>query len=436
MDVISVLIFIFLTLILSTYKGVSIAYAFSFGLLLLILLAHKKGFKFIDLLYMIGKGAKRCLLIVKIFILIGIITAVWRASGTVSLIVYYGIEFMNPNYFILYSFLLSCIVSVLLGTSFGTVGTIGIVLMVMAKSGSVNMFLLGGAVISGAYFGDRCSPMSSSANLVATLTETNLHRNIRNMIITSILPFIISIVVYTILSLKNPMQISNNLISQLILDNFNLRLIVVLPALIILILSMFKVDVKLSMLISIVLGIAIAITIQKENIIDIFRFMFVGYSINSNTSIVDIFAGGGILSMLKISIIVLISTACSGLLEGTNMLYEIEYNIDKIKNRYGRFATTVFISIITASFGCTQTLSIILTNQLVKKQYKKDGVSKYELAVDIEDTSVVLSPLIPWNIAGAVPAATLGVGMGFIPYAVYLYIFPITSYITKKYKII
>jgi NhaC family Na+:H+ antiporter len=160
----------------------------------------RRGYLLKDLLIMMGKGSKKSLVVLKIFVLIGIITAVWRACGTISFIVYYAIAFMSAKYFILSAFLLSCLVSFLLGTSLGTVGTMGIVLMVLAKSGSVDINMAAGAVIAGAYFGDRCSPMSSSASLVAVLTRTNLYVNIKNMIKTSILPFALSIIGYIYLS--------------------------------------------------------------------------------------------------------------------------------------------------------------------------------------------------------------------------------------------
>ncbi len=385
---------------------------------------------------MILKGAKRSLIIIKIFVLIGAITAVWRASGTVSFIVYYGIKYMNPSYFIVSAFILSSIVSFLLGTCFGTVGTVGIVLMIMAKSGGVNIDVLAGAVIAGAYFGDRCSPMSSSANLVASITDTKLYTNIKNMLYTSVAPMLIATIAYTILSLYNPLSVNGDNIGSEILKLFNIDFVVILPAVVILVLTFFRVDVKISMLVSIISGIVIAVIYQQETIADVGRYLIAGYSSNADSFFVDIIKGGGLLSMLKVSLIVLVSSAYSGIFEGTNTFKELEVYIEGFKKRHGMFLTTVVVSIATASFGCTQALAIMLTNQLVGKMYQRDGRSKYELALDIEDTAVILAPLIPWNIGGAVPAATLTASMGFIPFAFYMYLLPITSYIAKRLKLI
>ncbi|MBP2666886.1 MAG: Na+/H+ antiporter NhaC-like protein, partial [Firmicutes bacterium] len=155
-------------------------------------------------------GSKQSLVVIRIFVLIGAITAVWRACGTIPFIVYHGIGLMNAQYFILSAFLLSAMVSFLLGTSFGTVGTMGVVLMVLAKSGNVDVDVTAGAIIAGAYFGDRCSPMSSSATLVAALTGTQLYLNLGNMLKTSVLPFLLSCFGYVFLSLNNPLIVGNN----------------------------------------------------------------------------------------------------------------------------------------------------------------------------------------------------------------------------------
>jgi len=193
LDVITALFGIFILLMISVYKGIGIYYPLFTGLVVIIIIAYKRGFKLKELIKMILKGARKSFIIISIFVLIGAITAVWRASGTVAYVVYYGIRLMDPNYFILHAFVLCCIVSFLLGTALGTVGTIGMILMVMVKGGDMNINLVAGAIIAGSYFGDRCSPMSSSANLVAAITDTNLYTNVRNMFRTSLIPFVISI---------------------------------------------------------------------------------------------------------------------------------------------------------------------------------------------------------------------------------------------------
>ncbi|HYF75287.1 MAG TPA: Na+/H+ antiporter NhaC family protein, partial [Candidatus Nitrosocosmicus sp.] len=245
---------VFVLLMLSVYKGIYIFYPLFAGLIIFILLAWKRGFRLKELAGMVLKGSRKSLIIVNILLLIGAITAVWRASGTVAYVVYYGIKLMEPNLFILYAFILCSAVSFLLGTSFGTVGTIGMILMVMVKGGDININIVAGAIISGAYFGDRCSPMSSSANLVATVTDTDLYINIKNMFKTAAIPYLVSIIIYGILSFQNPLHLGESQIGAELMKTFSLHWAAILPALIILVLAAFKVNVKLSMLISIAVG--------------------------------------------------------------------------------------------------------------------------------------------------------------------------------------
>lgn len=434
MDIAAALIFIFCSLLFSVYRGINIVYPLFMGLLLLMLVAMRRGFKLKDVFNMVLKGGKKSLLIIRIFVLIGAITAVWRASGTIAFIVYHGIELMSPRYFIVYAFVLSCIVSFLLGTAFGTASTIGVVMMILAKSGNVDINLTAGAIIAGAYFGDRGSPMSSSAVLTANITETDLYTNVRNMLKTAIVPLAISIAIYTVFSIYNPLVFSDNSMLSTISGAFNIHLAAILPAAAILILAAFRVDVKISMLASIVLGMLLAYMLQGYSILDILKYTLLGFNLENGSAFNDIIKGGGIISMVKISLIVMISSAYSGIFEGTQMLKEIQRLLEFVANKYGLFVSMILSSLITASLGCTQALAILLTNQLIKDTYKKQNKDKYDLAIDLENSAVVISPLIPWNIGGAVPAAMLTATAGFIPYAFYLYIIPLYILIVKTIK--
>lgn len=434
LDVITALFGIFILLMLSVYKGIGIYYPLFAGLAVIIIIAYNRGFKPKELIEMVLKGFRESFIIISIFVLIGAITAVWRASGTVAYVVYYGIRLMDPNYFLLHAFVLCCIVSFLLGTALGTVGTIGMILMVMVKGGDININLVAGAIISGAYFGDRCSPMSSSANLVAAITDTNLYTNVRNMFRTSVIPFIACIIIYGILSFQNPLYISESEISTEIMKTFNLNWIVVFPAIIILVLAAFRVEVKRSMLISIVSGVAVAVLVQKESIVDMARYIAIGYSMNEQSFLEDIIEGGGIASMLPVTLVILLSFALSGIFEGTSLLKDVERFTFRLGGKIGIFPTILVTSVMAASFGCSQTLAVMLTYQMVRNMYDSSKIGKYELAVDIEDTAIVISALIPWNIAGALPAAALTADSSYSIYSYYLFLLPLASLVAKKFN--
>lgn len=433
MDVTASLLGVFALLMLSVYKGIDIFYPLFTGLAVFVLIAYRRGYKLKDLAGMILKGARKSLIIISILLLIGAITAVWRASGTVAYVVYHGIELINPNFFILYAFILCSLVSFLLGTSFGTVGTIGTILMVMVKGGGININILAGAVIAGAYFGDRCSPMSSSANLVAVITGTELYINIKNMLKTTVIPFAVCIIIYGVMSLKNPLQLGGAGINEEMAKAFNLHWVTVLPALTVLVLAAFKVEVKLSMLVSIACGAIVAVLAQKESITAVFKYAIMGYSRPEQGFLRDIIAGGGIASMLKVTLVILVSFALSGIFEGTSLLKDAEGLVYRLGGKAGIFAVMILTSIIAASFGCSQTLAIMLTYQLVRNMYASAGIDKYQLAVDIENTVIVISALIPWNIAGAVPAAALAADGSYTVYSYYLYLLPLINLITRKF---
>lgn len=432
MDTIFVFILFFALLLFSLSHGVSILYPLVAGLVCFVLLAARRGHPLKAIGRMIVNGAQKSLIVIKINVLIGAITAVWRACGTVSFIVYYGIAFMSAKLFIVSAFLLTCLVSFLLGTSFGTVGTVGVVLMILAKTGNVDINMAAGAVIAGAYFGDRCSPMSSSANLVATLTNTRLYTNIANMFQTAFIPLLLSVIAYTLLSWWNPLAYGDNQIDAEIRRAFQLGPVVLLPAVIILVPALFRVDVKISMALSILSGLFIGLFVQEHSVPEMARYIVWGYSMEGGGVLADIIKGGGLYSMLNVSLVVLISSTYSGIFEGTGLLKELEAALEKLTVKIGEYASIVLTSIIAASFGCTQTLAVILTHQFQEKIYARRQIGNSQLALDLENSVIVLSALIPWNIASAVPVATLSANAGCILYAFYLFLIPLVNLLWRK----
>lgn len=430
MDLLFVLIFSFGFLLISVTQGIFIIYPLLLTLVVLTPIYIKRGFKLTSLMQMACSGSQKSFSVLSILLLIGALTAVWMAAGTVPALVYYGVKIINPQYFVLSVFILTSLLSVLIGTSFGTVSTLGIALMVMARGNNVNSHLIAGAIVAGAYVGDRCSPMSSSAHLVASLTKTKIYPNIKNMAKTAIFPLFISILIYLALSLFNPVQITNSTLATEIYKLFEIKLIVLLPALVIVILSLFKVEVKLTMLFSAIAAMAIGIYVQEYSLIQILNFMIFGYQLEA-TTLKDILSGGGVISMAKVVAVVIVSTALAGIFAGTKTL-EVIQGLNKAKSRSELFLVTATISIVSAAFGCSQTIAILLTQQLVQEKYEQEQFDNYQLAIDLENTAVVLSPLIPWNIAGLVPATLLMTDSGFIPYAFYLYLLPCFSLVQFK----
>ncbi|WP_346939436.1 Na+/H+ antiporter NhaC family protein [uncultured Clostridium sp.] len=434
MDVILGLIFSTIIFIAGVIKNIDTVISLLMVLCIFFFIAIKRGVSINDGLRYLIEGGKESLGVLKIFVLIGAIVSLWMISGTVPAIVYYGINLIHPSFFAISAFVLSAFISMLLGTSFGTIGTVGISLIVMARAGGGNTLIIAGAILSGAYLGDRASPMSSSANLVASITNTNLYDNIKRMTKTSIIPLIISLVLYLILSLFTPVNYSNSDILSQLTSTFNINIIALLPALIIIVLSFFKIEVKISMFISMLVAAIISFILQHATFSEIIKTAIFGFQLPVSNPLYNIIKGGGILSMIKLAFIVFLSSALTGIFQGANMLDFIEKYLSKIKRADTLFFTTIVTSIISAMVGCTQVLAVMLTKMTMNNTYSRLGYDKECLALDLENSAIVIAPLIPWNVAVLVPLTTLGVDARAILFSFYLILLPLINLMSTYLK--
>ena len=422
---------LFALLLLSVAAKINLLLPLLAGIIMFGWMARQKGFSLREIAKMMISGTEGIMLIVQIFMLIGAITSTWMAAGTIPAIGYYGLKWMNPKIFILFAFLLSSLMSFLLGTAFGTAGTIGVVLLVMAKSAGVDANVAGGAIIAGAYFGDRCSPMSSSANLISILTGTDLYRNVKNMFRTAAVPFAASCFVYLAVSFFNPLSRVETAFLESMRMEFSMGFWAFLPAIVLFVSAAFRIHVKYAMSMSVLTGALVAVLYQGETVKAVLRYAFSGYSLEGAGLLSEIMRSGGILSMINIALIVLISAAYSGILDKAGLMDQTEGKIRLWVEKAGAFPVVIAASFLASAIGCTQTLAIVIVFQIMKNQDVYMGDGRKRLALDLENSVVVMAPLIPWNIAGAVPAASIGVGSLFIPFAFYLYIVPIYCMLTR-----
>jgi NhaC family Na+:H+ antiporter len=193
----------FISLLFCIIKDIFIGYGLTISLIALYIYLLINGYSFKSLFKYIFDGAKKSYVILLIFLLIGSITALWMTTGTIPSFVYYGIKYMNPSYFYLYIFIITALVSSLLGTAFGTIVTVGVAFIIIAREGNTNIAMATGAIISGVFVGDRCSFMSSGALLIANITNTEIRTNVINMLKTSVIPFILTCLGFYFLSINN-----------------------------------------------------------------------------------------------------------------------------------------------------------------------------------------------------------------------------------------
>lgn len=354
------------------------------------------------------------------FLLIGVITALWRACGTIPYIVYYATALCSPQVMVLLTFLLCSLISFLTGTSFGTAATMGVICVTMANSMGIPILFSGGAVLSGALFGDRCSPMSTSALLVSTLTKTNLFHNIKNMFRTCIVPLILTIGIYGAIGFFIQPQGNGTNVREIFAAHFNLHPAMLLPAAVIVALSICKVNVKIAMSVSIVVSTAVALTVQKIPFTDLLQTALLGFA-TEDADLSRLLSGGGMKSMINVILIVCISASFSGMFDGTHLLDALQTKITKLADKSSPYIAVLLTSILTSVIACNQTLAIMLTHQLSIKA----ETDSEKMALHLEDTAVVVSPLVPWSIAGAVPLACVGAPNLCMLTAVYLYLLPL-----------
>lgn len=423
---------ILMMLLVSVYMGISIIYPLIAGLILLSVYAIHRGFSAALVLRMIVSGAKRAGTVIEILLLIGILTAVWRACGTIPYIICHSLPLMDSGYFALSAFLLSCLVSFLLGSSFGTVGTIGIIIMITAAGCGISANLAAGAVMSGAYFGDRCSPMSSSANLVASLTETKLYSNIRNMMKSGAVPFLLSAVLYASFSAFSPALSTDASFASGLGNSFRMNGIVLIPAVLLFVLAFFRINVKLSMSVSVAAAACIGCVMQDVSPVSMVKYMFTGYTAAPGSS--DLMNGGGLVSIITTILIVSISSMYADLFEKTGLLSEFEKFAETTAGKYGAFPACLAVSLITAAAACNQILSTILTWQFVRGNYGTEEKGRSQAALDLEDTVILVSVLIPWNIAGAFPTAILAVSPVCLFYSFYIWLVPACRLLEKSFR--
>ena len=417
-SIVAILLFL-LSLITCLLLKFSVVYALVIGYIIFIIYGLIKRHNLIILIKKSFEGVLTVKNILLVFILIGMITALWRASGTIAFIVYMGSKLISPSILILLTFLLCSILSVLIGTSLGTAATMGVICASIGKTMGVNPYYVGGAVLSGIYFGDRCSPMSTSALLIAELTKTNLYTNIKLMIKTSIISFIVTCLFYLFLGFKSKVSNISVDVTEIFKQNYNLNIIVIIPAILIVILSILKINVKKTMLVSIVISFIIAIFIQRDSIVALINYCIFGYH-HPNERLNLMMKGGGILSMVNVSLIVGISSSYSGIFKETKMLVSLKKHLKDFSKKTSSYFVIFLSSIISGAIACNQSLGTILTNELCGEL-----VEKQKMAIILENTVILLVGLIPWNIAMGVPLKTIGIGVMSGIYAFYLYFLPL-----------
>ncbi len=369
-----------------------------------------------------------------ILAIIGMIIGTWILGGIVPTLIFYGLKILSPGLFLVAACILCCVVSLATGSSWTTAGTVGIALMGVAAGLGVPAPMAAGAIISGAYFGDKMSPLSDTTNLAPAMAGANLFDHIRHMLYTTGTSLIIALVGFAILGFSFAGKALDTAAIGEILDlmsaNFNINpLLLIVPVLVIVMVAK-KVPAIPGLFAGTLLGGLAAIIFQGANIPAVLEAMQYGVTSETGNEILDtLLTRGGYQSMMWTISLIIAALTFGGVLEKTGMLETIAKRVLKFATTTGSLVTaTVLTSMFTNILAGDQYLSLVLPGKMYRDEYRKRGLAPRNLSRALEDAGTLTSPLVPWNTCGATMSTYLGVPtIEYIPFAFLNLVNPIVS---------
>ncbi|RDY24658.1 Na+/H+ antiporter NhaC [Romboutsia maritimum] len=370
-----------------------------------------------------------------ILLVVGILIGTWILGGIVPSMIYWGLNILSPGIFLIATTLICSIVSISTGSSWTTAGTIGIALLGIGSALGIPSPIVAGAIISGAYFGDKMSPLSDTTNLAPAMAGTTLFEHINHMLYTTVPALVIALILYGILGFKySGNQIDTTQITQIqntLVNSYNtLSPLLLLVPIAVIAMVILKIPAIPALIIGALLGAFVSVVFQGASIADAIVAAKSGYISKSGMIFVDeLLTRGGLDSMLGTVSLMLCALVTGGILEKTGMLQALAESILKVaKGTFGLIAATIFTAIGTNLAVADQYLAIVIPGSMYKDAFKKQGLAAKNLSRALEDSATITSPLIPWNTCGAYMSATLGVGsLAFLPFAFFNLLCPIIS---------
>lgn len=383
-----------------------------------------------------------------ILLLIGSLAGTWLISGIVPTMIYYGLQILNPKIFLVAAAIICAIVSLASGSSWSTIATVGIALLGIGNALDISNGLTAGAVISGAYFGDKMSPLSDTTNLAPAMAGTDLFTHIRYMMYTTIPSFVISLLIFLFIGLSMDNTQNSDDITNLLMaieSSFNISPWLFLVPVIVLLLIMKKVPALPALFAGTLLGGIFAIIFQPHLIIELsgidsnfFQASYVSIinamgsetSINtSNEMINDLLSSGGMYGMLNTIWLIICAMCFGGVMEASGALKKISQSIIQYAESTGSvIATTACTCLFFNVTASDQYLSIVVPGRMYADTFKDKGLAPENLSRTLEDSGTVTSVLVPWNTCGATQSAVLGVAtMTYLPFCFFNIISPLMT---------
>lgn len=384
-----------------------------------------------------------------IFLSIGALIGSFMLSGAVPSLLYYGLKLLSPSYFYVLSCLICALVAICIGSSWTTAATIGVALIGVSQGFSLSADITAGAIVSGAYFGDKMSPLSETTNLAPSIAGSDLFDHIRHMAWVSLPSFAISLALFFFIGLNGaPSAGSQQGINEFIntLDqNFSISLLNLIPVVLLLVLAIKKTPAFLAIMGVSILACLFTLLFQYEllirfaggntavEIIEAFWIvLYGGFEITtSNESVNNLLSRGGMLSMVNMAWLVIASMMMAGVLERIGFIDALMHAMMKLVRSTGSLiastmATCFGVNILTGD----QYMSIVIPGQMWKSEFEKRHLENVNLSRSLEDAGTLTSPLIPWNACGVYMAGTLTVAtISYLPYCFFNFINPVIALI-------
>lgn len=372
-----------------------------------------------------------------IFVFVGLIIGTWMLSGTIPMLIYYGLKLLNPSLFLVSAFIITAIVSICTGTSFGSVGTVGLALIGVAQGLGVNLAAAAGAIISGAYFGDKMSPLSDTTNLAPVAAGTTLFVHIRHMFYTTVPASLVCLIVYLIAGHSAAVVSSADTTAALeMMDGlsgvFRFHILLIVPLLVVLIGSaMGKPTIPVMFIASAVAGV-LAIVFQGATIGAVITAGFGGFNLSMvpgldaeavPASIKALVERGGMTSMMTTILKVLCAFLFAGAMSAAGFMNVI---LDKLKSFIHSDGTLILVTVISVLIIAVVVgnayIPILLGGELFKDSFEERKLAPQNLSRTLEDAGTCSIPLVPWSAGGAYMAGTLGVStFSYAPWAIFCY---------------
>lgn len=376
----------------------------------------------------VGDSATTLLILLSVGMMVGI----WIIGGTVPTLLYYGLKICSPNIIVPLAFVLCAITSLFTGTSFGSIATMGLALFGVGTSMGISAPLMAGAVCSGAFFGDKMSPLSDTTNVAADMSGTPLYDHIGSMMYTTVPATVICLVLYTVLGIRNASANADLSNIELILDtlgaNFNISVIALVPAVLVLLTSALKAPAVPAMLGCTAVSGVFACLLQKISLSAMLGAAMNGFSSDTGVAMVDkILSRGGMTSMYSTVAIIILSATMGAVLEKSGVIDSLVNNVllKAVHKPCGLILSTMVYCYSLLLISGHQVMPIILGGRTFRPAYDRMGIQSKVLSRTLEDTCTIGAPMVPWGTSCAYMFSVLGIGIAYIPYAFLCYIVPL-----------